>query len=291
MQHRYALLLLAVVATCTAKVFAETVEPEADRSAIDRRIELERRTLDNRFSITPHRPTYVLPLTYNSRPNTKPYEAVPEPEPNPEEIKFQFSFKIPLERDLFGHADLAFGYTQQSYWQAYNGDYSSPFRETNHEPEVMLNFATDFRIFGWRNRFVSLFLNHQSNGRTDPLSRSWNRIIVESVLEQGNTYISLRPWWRIPEAAGDDDNPDIEKYLGHFELRALREAGSQSFGLMLRNNLRTDNRGALQLEWIFPLRGRLQGYAQYFTGYGESLIDYDHYSNRIGVGVMLINWL
>jgi len=288
MRHCIALLLLTI--TAGGQTLAASAAP-AERSAIDRRIELERRTHENRFSITPHRPTYVLPLTYNARPNTAPYEAVPEPEPNPEEVKFQFSFKILLERNLFGHADLAFGYTQLSFWQAYNGDYSSPFRETNHEPELMLNFATDYELFGWRNRFVNLYINHQSNGRTDPLSRSWNRIILEAVLERDNTYVSIKPWWRIPEKAAEDDNPDIDQYLGHFELRALREFSQYRLGLMLRNNFRAGNRGALQLEWTFPLRGRLRGYAQLFTGYGESLIDYNHYSNRAGIGVMLINWL
>lgn len=288
---REPLLLLSIAVLAVANARAAAPEPGTGISAIDRRVALERRTHENRFSITPHRPTYVLPLAYNSNPNTEPYKAVPEPEPQPAEIKFQFSFKIPIERDLFGNAELAFGYTQLSLWDAYNGDYSSPFRETNHEPEVMLNFATDFRLFGWRNRFLNLSLNHQSNGRGEPLSRSWNRILLEAVLERGDTYLSIRPWWRIPESEADDDNPDIEKYLGHFEFRGLHEAGPQTFGLMFRNNLRADNRGALQLDWTFPLRGRLQGYAQYFTGYGESLIDYNHYSNRIGVGVMLVNWL
>jgi len=274
---------------------ASPTEPETavddGPSAIEQRIELERKTHNNRFSITPHRPTYILPVTYNGRPNTAPYEAVPEPEPNPTEFKFQFSFKVLLEKGLFGGTSLAFGYTQVSFWQAYNGDYSSPFRETNHEPEMIMAIPTDYSIAGWHNRFLNLMVNHQSNGRSDPLSRSWNRIILESVMERGNWYISARPWVRLPENREDDDNPDIDRYMGNFEIRALYRSGPKTFGLMLRNNLRTENRGALQLEWTFPLRGRLQGYAQYFTGYGESLIDYDHYSNRFGVGVMLINWL
>lgn len=287
---RYCLILLSAALFCAPAAAAPAVE-DSYRSAIDRRAELERRTHNNRFSITPHRPTYVLPLTYNARPNTEPYRAVPAPEAERVEIKFQFSFKILLEKGLLGGSDLAFGYTQVSFWQAYNGDYSSPFRETNHEPELMLSFPTGFSMFGWRNRFVSLVLNHQSNGRGDPLSRSWNRVILETVMERGRNYLSLRPWWRLPEDPEEDDNPEIERYLGNFELRALREVGRQTFGLMLRNNLRGDNRGALQLEWTFPLRGRLQGYAQYFAGYGESLIDYNHYGHRLGVGVMLVNWL
>lgn len=285
-------LLIAIALAAAGPVRAGTADSPEEVSAIDRRVALERRTHENRFSITPHRPTYVLPVAYSSRLNSEPYDALPEyPELQPVEIKFQFSFKIPIERDLVGTGDLVFGYTQQSYWQAYNGDYSSPFRETNHEPEVMLSFDTDFNLFGWRNRFINVALNHQSNGRGEPLSRSWNRVTLEAVMEQGDTYVSFRPWWRVPEDESEDDNPDIEKYMGNFELTALQEAGSQTFGLTLRNNLRADNRGAVRVDWTFPLRGRLQGYLQYFNGYGESLIDYNYYSNRVGVGVMLTNWL
>lgn len=262
-------------------------------SAIDRRMELEWATRDNPFSITPYRPSYILPLAYNDNPNEGPYkEADSDLLPEANEIKFQFSFRVPLVEDaLFGRGFLSFGYTQQSYWQAYNGRSSAPFRENNYEPELILAFPIEEQALGMTWRLAGLSLNHQSNGRSEPLSRSWNRVMLELVAERGNFYASLKPWWRIPESEEDDDNPDIEDYLGNFELRMLQKYEDHTFGMMLRNNLQSENRGAVQLDYTFPINKRLRGYLQIFNGYGESLIDYDHYSNRIGVGVMLTNWL
>lgn len=263
-------------------------------SAIDKRQALEWENYDNPFSIIPHRPSYILPLAYSDKPNAAPYEeANSDWAPQSGEIKFQFSFKVPLlENFLFGHGFLSFGYTQQSYWQAYNSSSSSPFRENNYEPEILLRFPIKERVLGFDWRSAGVAFNHQSNGRSEPLSRSWNRVMLEFVGERDNLYLSLKPWWRIPEDTGDDDNPDIHHYMGHFELNLLKKHSEHTYGLMLRNNLyRENNRGALQLDYTYPLNKRLRGYVQIFSGYGESLIDYDHYNNRIGIGVMLTNWL
>ncbi len=291
---KYAITTFFPAAVLLVTLSGQALAAEGEGSAIDRRMTLEWETEDNPFVITPHRPTYVLPLSYTTRINNAPYASSTSPAEKMEhnEIKFQLSFKVPLVKGLlFGEGYLSFGYTQQSYWQAYNGDYSSPFRETNHEPELLLTIPASYQVFGMDGRMVGLSLNHQSNGRAEPLSRSWNRIMLDFILERDDFYLSFKPWWRIPESGGADDNPDIKDYMGNFELRALQLYRDHTFGIMLRNNLQSDNRGAIQLDYTFPIKERLNGYVQIFNGYGESLIDYNHYSNRIGIGIMLTNWL
>ena len=268
-----------------------SVADQESKSAIDRRIASEIDSLNNAFSITPHRPTYILPFAYNLRPNNQPF-AGESAELDRVEIKFQVSLKSVVWKGVFGdRGQLSLAYTQQSYWQAYNNDNSSPFRETNHEPEVMLSFFTDTSIFGLRNRILTIGLNHQSNGRAEELSRSWNRIYAQFIFERGDYYLSFKPWIRLNEDFEDDDNPDIEDYYGNFEIHALYYKNKYEVGLTLRNNLSADNRGAVQLDWSYPINEQFQGYIQLFSGYGESLIDYNAYVNRIGFGFSLVNWL
>ena len=264
----------------------------APAAAVEARIRREREVIRNPFGITPHRPNYFLPLTYNNNPNPDPFESgLGVPDLDPVEIKFQISFKIPLLTGVFDDSKrLYFAYSQISFWQAYNSDQSSPFRETNHEPELMLTLGNDWRLFGFTNRLNVFGFAHQSNGRTEPLSRSWNRLYAQFILERGNLVLSIKPWWRIPESEEDDDNPDIESYLGHAEFQLLYARESRSRSATLRYNP-SSGRGSLQLDWTFPVDGRLKGYLQYFNGYGESLIDYDARSHRIGVGVLLTDWL
>lgn len=285
--------ITAILCLCVTGVAAmEPVPTVPEPSAIDRRQEEEALAARSRFSLLPYKQNYILPLSYNSRPNDEPY-LDDSRDLDRIELKFQLSFKIPLAKGVVaGYGDLYAGYTQQSFWQAYNSQQSAPFRETNYEPELFVDFTTAYSLLGLRSRFVSLGLSHQSNGRSEPLSRSWNRIYLLAAFERGNFYCAIKPWYRIPERSKDDDNRDIDHYLGYGELHALYILGEQRLGLMLRNNLRSENRSAVQLDWSFPLHSdRLQGYVQLFHGYGESLIDYNHLTNRISLGIIVSNWL
>jgi len=284
-------LLVASSALAQTPVPDPAGKPAPDESAIDRRVADERAAESTRFAMTPYKPNYVLPLSYNSRANQS-FEPL-----DPWEIKFQLSFKVELWRDLWG-GDLHFGYTQQSYWQAFNQALSSPFRETNYEPEIMWGFVRGRSADELRHRSLILGFVHQSNGGRLPQSRSWNRIYANFVFEYENLYFSVKPWYRIPERGRSDpldprgdDNPDIQDYMGHGEATLMWIRGPNRYGLMLRNNFDSPNRGAIQLDWSYPIRGKLQGYVQYFNGYGESLIDYNHRVNRFGIGLMLNNWL
>jgi len=279
----------------------KTETAETEENALERRVRLEDSSFGNLWTITPHKQNYILLGAYNfSTPNEGPWEEATGEDITltKTEVKFQISFKFMLWEDVFRkwkNGDLYFGYTQLAMWQLYNRDISSPFRDTNYEPEAFLAFDTAWDIFGFKNRFLLIGFAHQSNGREEPLSRSWNRIYANFIMHRGNLVLSLKPWFRIPEDAASDDNPDIEDYLGYGELRTIYRTGKNTFGIMLRNNLKFhgDNRGAVQFDWSFPLPGtdRIKGYVQYFNGYGECLMDYNASSSRLGAGFLLTDFL
>ncbi|EKE67289.1 phospholipase A [Gallaecimonas xiamenensis] len=267
---------------------------KADSGLVEQRVNREKSTTENPFVITPHQPNYLLPAYYNSNIDASSYagELAEGEKLDSMEVKFQVSLKFPLAMNLFGgNNSLWVAYTQQSFWQAYNSGLSSPFRETNYEPEAFMAFDVSDDWFGIKPKFVTLGVVHQSNGRSDPYSRSWNRIYANFVFETDNAVFQIKPWYRIHESREDDNNPNIERYLGYGEFTGVYVMGDYSLDFMLRNNLRSDNKGAMQLGFTFPLWGKLRGYVQYFNGYGESLIDYNHTTQSIGLGIMLTNWL
>ncbi len=251
---------------------------------------------DSRFDVRAHRPSYFLLARYTDAPNRLPTSPSKPSLPGDLDLKgveskFQLSFKVKLaDFSEFGGAAVWAGFTQQSHWQLYTGSQSRPFRESDYEPELMLALHPSLEALGWRWRLLVIGLNHQSNGRDEPLSRSWNRVYAQFGVERGDFALLVRPWWRIPERDSDDDNPDITRYMGYGDVVGVYRHGEHTFSALARFNARS-SRGALQLGWNFPLGRRVRGYVQAFTGYGESLIDYNVRQNTIGLGVSLADFL
>ena len=276
-----------------------TTEISNARDIIDNSLAAERAIFSFTNSFVTHRPNYILPVSWVKDPNFNPdsprlgridYDYFLENE----EAKYQISFKIPL---LTGWLDdrttLWFGYTQKSFWQVYNQDESAPFRETNYEPELFLRHKLDWNLGPGTLNGVTLGFNHQSNGQSEPRSRSWNRIMGNVAYSYKRWLFMVKPWYRIPETAGNDDNADIEKYLGHASYHAVYKLSEdQTLSLKLMNNLRSeDNHTSVELGYSFPLGDTVKGFVQYYNGYGESLIDYNHRIERVGLGIMINDWL
>jgi len=284
-------------AQCQAEQTA-AVKQEEDEGLIEQRLYTDEENVLRAFTLMAHRPNYILLASYNPNPNNEPWREVsgdPNLELDDVEAQFQLSIKVPLGVDLFNNKmDIFAAYTVRSFWQVYNGDYSAPFRETNYEPEAWLQFRPDWTFWGIKNVANLIGFAHQSNGRNEPISRSWNRIFANFVFEKGNLAFSIKPWYRFSEDEEDDNNPDLTDYMGHFHILAAYKWRGHTFSIMSRNNLESGfSKGAVEGTWSFPLGSYkyLKGYVQGFTGYGQSLIDYNSYESSIGIGFAITDWL
>ena len=207
------------------------------------------------------------------------------------EVKFQLSFKVAMASSGLAKS-VYVAYTQMSYWQLYRD--SAFFRETNYEPELLI--APDKRwglIDGWDFGYrVSPFV-HQSNGRGGDTERSWDRTAADVLFERrdagGNGWeVDLRPWlvWRDP--AYQRYNPDLTHYLGYFRPSVTYKLDPWEFSAVAQNQFESGfRRGSVELSASHSLGGNWNLYIQYFNGYGQSLIEYNHASNAVGTGFSL----
>ena len=223
------------------------------------------------------------------------------------ETRIQLSVRTKIAQGLLTRGQpeardsLWFGYTQQSYWQLFTGALSRPFRSTDHEPEFIYVYPTDARLpGGWRLRYSGLGVVHQSNGQSLPLSRSWNRAYLMAGAEHGDRWrVQVRAWARLPERRGDDDNPGIGNTIGRGELALWwRPDPAHELGLTLRHSLRSVARGSSRLEWLRALgpgsrpqaSSGLRLHVQLFSGYGDSLLDFNRRRTVLSVGLSLVDF-
>ncbi len=255
------------------------------------------------FGVRTYLPNYLLPVHYTSSQRVPSSPTHPAPADVDRfqrlEAKFQISLRAKALEDVaLPGADLWLAYSQVSIWQVYNSRESSPFRNSDYQPEaiyvVPLGGATGLRLPGdWRLRMAQVGVAHQSNGQGGALSRSWNRVWLGAGIERDAVGLQLRAHQRV-RFSSRDDNPDLEHFIGHGELLASYVTQGTAAALTWRTGSGFVRRGSLQLDWSYPVRRSqpegLRWYVQAFTGYGETLLDYNHRQTSIGAGLALFQF-
>lgn len=257
----------------------------------------------NTFVVRTYLPNFLLPMHYTSNLNRTPHSPTqPANESNRDyrsvEAKLQISLRAKIAEDLLlPGADLWAAYTQHSLWQLWDSGDSSPFRSTDYQPEMIYVVPVPEKFgklpLGWNLRMLQAGFAHQSNGQTDPLSRSWNRIALGAGFEHGDFSLQIRDNQRI-RVQGKDDNPDLVDHIGRGEVIMAWLPGTSTLGLTWRTNYDSLSRGSLQLDWTHPVfadqPAGLRWYVQLFHGYGETLLDYNHRQTSLGLGLTLFQF-
>jgi phospholipase A1/A2 len=284
-------------------VIAAANEGSPDTSLLSQYWELDAADKRGTFNLLGYRANYVAPVHLTNRINraaTSPTQAtVLQPNYRNVEAKFQISLRTKVFQDVGLHgADLWVAFTQQAMWQIWNGRDSKPFRNTDYEPEAIYVVPVPQSLrtlpWGWKWRFNQFAIAHQSNGQSDPLSRSWNRAYIGSGFERGDVSIVARLSQRFNERRSTDNNPDLVDYRGRGELTFGWTPGAATTSLMWRNTLKGDKYGALQFEWTYPMVSSrpngLRWFFQAFHGYGETLTDYNFRQTSIGLGLTFMQF-
>ena len=95
-------------------------------------------------------------------------------------------------------------------------------------------------------------------------------------------------------SGADDDNPDLVTYRGRADFTLGWSSGLHTASLLYRTTLREGRYGAFQFDWTYPVfsdqPNGLRWYVQLFSGYGETLTDYNFRQNSVGVGFTFLQF-
>lgn len=254
---------------------------------------------ENNKHISAYKPNYILPAYYTESPDYSAYDGrTPDHEGlSHGDFKYQLSVKLPLAAlEIKGATYTGYlAYTQLSYWQIWNHS-SWYFRENNYEPRLFVAFPIHGSVAGWATDSLYAGFAHQSNGVGGPFERTWNRLFIEQSFQRGSWKIHYEAWDVLKDQSYVEHNPDLIRYLGYGQLVvSYTSSHGNVFSLRSRNNITSGfSRGLTQFSWSFPLRGihvsGVDGYLQVSSGYGQSLVEYDHRTNALGIGIAYSDW-
>jgi outer membrane phospholipase A len=217
--------------------------------------------------------------------------------------KFQISLRFRLfddhgrlARRLPWIDDLYLSFSQTALWDL--GELSKPFKDSSYRPRLFYANYDLARYFDGNLRIgLESGIGHESNGKEGDDSRSYNMLYARPTLTFGDPD-GFRAYFAplIHNYIAASDNPDIDDYRGYVDwLFGVGSKGGLDFWGVLRKGTRSDY-GSVELSASYPLSklsgGDLTGWLmlQYFNGYGESLLDYNHKLDsqlRLGIAIAL----
>lgn len=220
---------------------------------------------------------------------------------DPANAKFQISFKYRLfgtdearDRSWQWLDGVHLGYSQTSFWDL--AAPSAPFRDSIFRPSLIYEFSADDlpQFPGIPFSYLRLGAEHESNGKDGASTRSLNTLYVEPNLvfdigDDWHAVLNARAWAYVGSLS---ENPDIQNFRGNLSVGAgLME--HRGFGVMARlTGHPGTGHGSFQTDLTYALSDLigLDMYftAQFFTGYGESLLNYNARDTRLRFGLSII---
>lgn len=109
--------------------------------------------------------------------------------------------------------------------------------------------------------------------------------------------VNLKAWRRISESTAEDDNPNIQDYIGRGEIKLGWNVNAQNYlGLTARGSI-GKGKGSGRIEWLRTLgegwnggKSNLRLHVALFSGYGDSLVDYNNKRTVFSVGLSLLDF-
>ena len=202
------------------------------------------------------------------------------------DVKFQISMRQRLTNSVLPfHSYLFLFYTQKTFWNVF--EESLPMHDMNFNPGIGWSrmIISKGRVVG----NVTLLLEHESNGKDGEASRSWNKVGV-SANYYVNPTLMVHGKLFIPIIDGEN-NKDLLDYSGclQFGIQKLPLNKKWVLNLTLVKRRGWNLNFNTIVEFGIHLKETANQYlfVQYYNGYGESLLDYNRFSSRLRVGLLI----
>lgn len=212
--------------------------------------------------------------------------AFEEPTESNSDAKFQVSVRHRITNSTLPFKTYFFlTYTQKAFWDVFRESF--PFRDLNYNPSLGFGKALvrDNRFLG----AISLQFEHESNGKDGDDSRSWNKVSFGSYFTLNSRWAFQAKVWA-PIIDGEN-NRDIVKYSGWGFVALDYSSPKKKYNF----SCQVTKRGGVNLNANIILNASVRLFsddnqylfAEFYNGYGESMLDYKQHRQRLRFGIVI----